>query len=196
MGRGFLIMLGVMLCASAAWWYWPRPAEPLRSVVSVPQKRLAPDGTFFLLDAVSIKTAFGIDGLSPGTAVHRTKQNGTHVTVTNGEHEFDVDQRQLTNDLDRVQAIRHQYNTVQTSVNNDILRRQNEHARQQQLEAKASDEEEARLQQLQKQRAVTAPNTLERGPYHQTDAHHYEYDWSGRRYWIDSSGHRHYAAPE
>ena len=171
------------------------PTPPVHNVVSTLRKRLAPDGTLFLLSPVSIKTSFGIDGLSPGTTLRRLKQDGDRVTVTNGEHEFDVLKGQVTNDLDRAEAARRQYNALQTATQAEILRRQNEHARQQEQEAKALDAEEARLQKLQEQQAIAAPNILNKGAYHQTDARHYEYDWFGRRYWIDSLGHRHYAAP-
>jgi hypothetical protein len=33
---------------------------------------------------------------------------------------------------------------------------------------------------------------LNKGAYNKTDAMHYEYDWYGRRFWLDSLGHRHY----
>jgi hypothetical protein len=124
------------------------------------------------------------------------KQTGARLTVTDGEHEFEVEQNQVTNDLDRADAVRRVYNAAQTATTRDILNQQNEYAKQREVEAKLLADEDARIEQLRKQRAVPlGTSTLNKGAYNKTDAMHYEYDWYGRRYWLDSFGHRHYAPP-
>ena len=55
-----LIVLTVVLCASATWWYWPRKEPPAKTLsIPGPRHRLAPDGTLFLVRALSVKKPYG-----------------------------------------------------------------------------------------------------------------------------------------
>lgn len=63
-------------------------------------RRLAPDGTFFMTEYVSIQTSDGVDGVKPGSRVTLVKDLGRTLKVTDGRLTFEVQRRQLTNDLD------------------------------------------------------------------------------------------------
>ena len=196
----FSIVLAMLLCASATWWYWPRKEPPAKTLsIPGPRHRLAPDGTLFLVQGLSVKKPFGIDGLEPGTTVHLVKQTGSHLRVTDGEHQFDVEQTQVTNDLDRADAVRRAYIATQTATNREILSQQKEYAKEKEkeMEEKLLADENARIEQQRKTQAAAVGSTssLNRGAYHKTDAMHYDYDRYGQRYWLDSLGHRHYAPP-
>jgi hypothetical protein len=79
----------------------PRAARPTptRSILAK-QPRLAPEGTYFLLQRVSLKTESGIIGFAPGTKVTMVNQADSMSTVSDGEVQFTVASSQLTNDVD------------------------------------------------------------------------------------------------
>jgi hypothetical protein len=95
-----------------------QPPAPSTVVESTPPppKRLAPAGVYYLLERVSITTDGGIAGLPPGTGVKLLSQNGTELKVTDGSHEFTVNQPQVTNDLDVALAAVHQDQQNQNSL--------------------------------------------------------------------------------
>ena len=73
----------------------PTPARP-----STPQRRLAPEGTYFLLGRASLRIDSGVIGFAPGTKVTLLDQGDSTSTVTDGWYQFTVPSSQLTNDLD------------------------------------------------------------------------------------------------
>jgi len=83
----------------------PTPAKvqvakptPARSVATR-QPRLAPEGTYFLLQRVSLKIDSGVVGFAPGTKVTMVQQGPQLSTVSDGQYQFGVVSSQLTNDL-------------------------------------------------------------------------------------------------
>src|SRR5438270_1501521 len=72
---------------------------PARSVVTK-QPRLAPEGTYFLLQRASLKTDSGVIGFAPGTKVTMIDKGDPMSTVSDGQYQFTVPSPQLTNDLD------------------------------------------------------------------------------------------------
>lgn len=64
-----------------------------------PSKNLAPPGTFYVIQRVSITTDSGITGIAPGTRVTMVSP-GPPMRVTDGQNQFDVQPEQVTNDLD------------------------------------------------------------------------------------------------
>jgi hypothetical protein len=70
----------------------PPPTEP----------HLARQGTFFVLEYVSVPAAHGVIGFEPGREVHfvRADHDKGLLVVTDGEHEVEMKPSQLTNDLD------------------------------------------------------------------------------------------------
>ncbi len=73
----------------------PTPARPV-----TPQPRLAPEGTYFLLERASLRIDSGVIGFAPGTKVTLLDQGNSASTVTDGQYQFAVPPSQLTNDLD------------------------------------------------------------------------------------------------
>ena len=73
----------------------PTPARP-----STPQRRLAPEGIYFLLGRASLRIDSGVIGFAPGTKVTLLDQGDSTSTVTDGRYQFTVPSSQLTNDLD------------------------------------------------------------------------------------------------
>jgi hypothetical protein len=67
-------------------------------------ERIAPDGTYFLLERVSVKSESGISSLSPGTRVEKIGETALAVRVKSGEYEFEVAPEKLTNSLDTADA--------------------------------------------------------------------------------------------
>lgn len=72
---------------------------PMRAVVTR-QPRLAPEGTYFLLQRVSLKIESGVVGFAPGTKLALVESNHSMSTVTDGTYRFEVPFSLLTNDLD------------------------------------------------------------------------------------------------
>jgi hypothetical protein len=72
----------------------PTPVRP------VAQPRLAPEGTFFLLQRASLPIDSGVIGFAPGTKITLVEETNSVSTVTDGEYQFKVPSSQLTNDLD------------------------------------------------------------------------------------------------
>src|SRR5260370_36243807 len=72
----------------------PTPARPI-----TPQRRLAPEGTYFLLERASLRIDSGVIGFAPGTKVTLLEQGDSANTVTDGQYQFTVPLSQLTNHL-------------------------------------------------------------------------------------------------
>jgi hypothetical protein len=71
--------------------------EPKAVVAATPApKRLAPDGTFFLLVKKSVETSDGIIGLAPGTKI-RQQADGRYAA---DGHYLELKTSEITNDLD------------------------------------------------------------------------------------------------
>src|SRR5438093_13757191 len=73
----------------------PTPARPV-----TPQRRVAPEGTYFLLGRASLRIDSGVIGFAPGTKVTLLDQGDSASTVTDGQYQFTVPSSQLTNHLD------------------------------------------------------------------------------------------------
>ena len=75
-------------------------AKPTPARRVTPQPRLAPEGTYFLLERASLRIDSGVIGFAPGTKVTLLDQGNSASTVTDGQYQFAVPPSQLTNDLD------------------------------------------------------------------------------------------------
>lgn len=74
-----------------------------------PERRLAPPGTFFLMHYVSAMTPTGVVGLLPGQElkiVSGKKAAPGNRLVTDGHREFEVEARNLTDDIDVADNLR------------------------------------------------------------------------------------------
>jgi len=76
------------------------PATPAQRV----PHRLAPAGTYYLLQHISVSTDSGVVGFPSGTQVNRIGESGETMMVKAGEQQFVVQKSMLTNDLDMASA--------------------------------------------------------------------------------------------
>jgi type IV secretory pathway VirB10-like protein len=75
-------------------------AKPTPAPAVAAQRRLAPEGTYFLLERASLRIDSGVIGFAPGTKVTLLDQGDSATTVTDGQYQLTVPSSQLTNDLD------------------------------------------------------------------------------------------------
>ena len=116
--------------------YAPASTPVPKPVPTAPPRRLAPDGTFFVTQYVSVRTPNGVAGFEPGrqvkfVGVDEAKQL---LIVTDGEYQAELGPMQLTNDLDLA-----------------VLAQRRDQASQQQLVAllEKDRQEDARLREQQ-----------------------------------------------
>ena len=117
-----------------------------------PVRHLAPEGTYFLLQFVSITTPFGVVGLPPGTKITALARDDTSFKVSDADdHPFLVTQSQITNDLDLAAAAARRDAAVQWRIQNQIA-----------TEVRKYDEEQAKRwaeeQNAAKQRTPPKPS--------------------------------------
>jgi hypothetical protein len=69
-------------------------------------RHFAPDGTFYVLQRLSVTTDDGILGVPAGAKVSLVEDKGTSKLVTDGKNKFEVDPSQVTNDLDVIEQMK------------------------------------------------------------------------------------------
>jgi hypothetical protein len=116
----------------------PTPARPV-----TPQRRVAPEGTYFLLERASLRTDSGVIGFAPGTKVTLVDQGDSASTVTDGQYQFTVPSSQLTNDLDLAASIAKSDYTAQAQLSELTDKWAQEYAQQQREAFIASEKEKA-----------------------------------------------------
>ena len=114
---------------------------PARAVAQQP--RLAPEGTFFLLQRASLPIDSGVIGFAPGTKVTLVEEADAVSTVTDGEYEFKVPSFQLTNDLDLAASVANADYTKQAQIAELTARRAQEYSQRQRDAFIASEKEKA-----------------------------------------------------
>jgi hypothetical protein len=126
----------------------PTPAKrvvarptPARSVAQ--QQRLAPEGTFFLLQRTSLPINSGVIGFAPGTKVTLVEQADSVSTVTDGEYQFKVPSSQLTNDLDIAESVAKADYTAQAQIAELAAKWAQQYSQQQRDAFIASEREKA-----------------------------------------------------
>jgi hypothetical protein len=116
----------------------PTPTRPV-----TPQRRLAPEGTYFLLERASLRIESGVIGFAPGTKVTLVDQGDSASTVTDGQYQFTVPSSQLTNDLDLAASIAKSDYTAQAQLSELTAKWAQEYAQQQREAYIASEKEKA-----------------------------------------------------
>ena len=112
---------------------------PGRAVAREP--RLAPEGTFFLLQRTSLPIDSGVIGFAPGTKVTLVEQTDSVSTVTDGEYQFKVPSSQLTNDLDLAASVASADYAAQAQIAELTAKRAQEYSQQQRDAFIASEKE-------------------------------------------------------
>ena len=129
----------------------PTPARPV-----APQPRLAPEGTYFLLERASLKIDSGVVGFAPGTKVALLDHGDSASTVTDGQYQFTVPSSQLTNDLDIAASVAKSDYAAQAQLA-DLTAKWTREYNQQQRDAFIASEKE-------KEQKKTRPGTARRTP--------------------------------
>jgi hypothetical protein len=117
-----------------------KPTPP-RAVAREP--RLAPEGTFFLLQRASLPIDSGVIGFAPGTKVTLVEQADSVSTVTDGEYQFKVPSSQLTNDLDLAASVATADYAAQAQIAELVAKSAQEYSQQQRDAFIASEKEKA-----------------------------------------------------
>jgi hypothetical protein len=123
----------------------PTPARPVAQ-----QQRLAPEGTFFLLQRASLPIDSGVIGFAPGTKVTLVEQADSVSTVTDGEYQFKVPSSQLTNDMDLAASVAKADYTTQAQIAESTAKRAQEYSQQQRDAFIASEKEKAQKKTAKK----------------------------------------------
>ncbi len=116
----------------------PTPGRPV-----MPERRLAPEGTYFLVERASLTTDSGVIGFAPGTKVTLLDQVDSANTVTDGRYQFHVPASQLTNDLDIAASIAKSDYTAQAQLAELTAKDADEYALQQRDALVGSEKEKA-----------------------------------------------------
>src|SRR6266581_1118905 len=129
----------------------PTPARPV-----TPQRRLAPEGTYFLVERASLRIDSGVIGFAPGTKVALLDQGDSASTVTDGQFQFTVPSSQLTNDLDIAASVAKSDYAEQVRITELTAKWAREYNQQQRDAFIASEKE--------KEQKKTRPGTARRTP--------------------------------
>jgi hypothetical protein len=132
-----------------------KPTPP-RAVAREP--RLAPEGTFFLLQRASLPIDSGVIGFAPGTKVTLVEQADSVSTVTDGEYQFKVPSSQLTNDLDLAASVATADYTAQAQIAELVAKSAQEYSQQQRDAFIASEKEKAQKKTGKKTPRRASPN--------------------------------------
>ena len=93
-------------------WLPQKPPEAAAVETPAPPRarRLAPEGTFYMVEYVSTRTAHGVTGFVPGQEVRFVSADQAKGTllVTDGKNQIAANPMQLTNDLDVADLARRQ----------------------------------------------------------------------------------------
>ena len=73
---------------------------PVAENVPPGEKQVAPPGTFYMIERVSVETPTGIIAMVPGDQVKLLQRKGGTLKLTNGSVDFEVKESQVTSDLE------------------------------------------------------------------------------------------------
>src|SRR4030095_8905521 len=117
-----------------------KPTPAARSIFAR-EPRLAPEGTYFLLQRVSLQIDSGIVGFAPGTKVTLVEKGDPLCTVSDGHYQFAITCPQLTNDRDIAESATKSDHAAQAQIAGVIDQWVRQY-QQQQREAIAATEKE------------------------------------------------------
>ncbi len=117
--KEFFTFLVLLILIAAAYfqrdkWLTPPPPQIVyvtpKPTPTPPLRHLAPEGTFYLVEYLSVPVPHGVVGFVPGQMVHFVSADEAKGTllVTDGTHQAEVGPMQITNDLDIAAIARRQ----------------------------------------------------------------------------------------
>lgn len=204
-------LLGIVIGAalsSLIWWTLMPPRQPMRPIAPlpsqrpsqkplvlrpIPMKRLAAEGTFFLLERATLTNNAGVIGFRPGTKVTFLSRHNELAKVTDGQFTFDVRLSQLTNDLDLAESLAAADYKTQLDIAQSLQAQIKAHEQEAKDEAEQSAKKQAEIAARRPYPGATPlrDNPLNRGAYDATTSH-IHVDRNGNTYWIDVFGRPHY----
>lgn len=156
-----------------------------------PHPHIAPEGTYFLLETISVTTDSSIVGISAGTKVTFVSATPKGMMVTDGTTQFEVNASQVTNDMDAAKQALKADAAAQARLAGFIQQQQTLAAQQRLAQASATPSSSSTPTPAIVATPAPALNSLESGAYNSTKDKVYT-DPSGRHYWVDALGRRHY----
>ena len=132
------------------------PAHPITA-----ERRLAPEGTYFLVERASLPIESGVIGFAPGTKVTLVDQSDSVSTVTDGQYQFRVQASQLTNDLDIAASVAKSDYTAQARIA-ELIGKSIQEYDQQQRNALVGSEKEKAQKKTRPRAAPRAPTPVGR----------------------------------
>jgi hypothetical protein len=159
--------------APAPIWQAPPGATPMPASVAAPARvaiasptpyrNLAPEGTYFLIERISVMTDSGVVGVPPGTIV-KLVSAGPAMRVSDGKNEFEVRSTQLTNDYDVALLAANADRNAQSSAG-ALSAREAKEFNQQQMDAQAAwDEKQRALGSVYPEPLPMTTGELNQGP--------------------------------
>jgi hypothetical protein len=138
-----------------------KPTPAARSILTR-APRLAPEGTYFLLQRVSLQIDSGIVGFAPGTKVTLVEKGDPLCTVSDGHYQFALTCPQLTNDLDIAENAGKSDYAAQAQIAGVIDQWVRQYQQQQRDAIAAAEKEKAQKKTGQKTPARTSPSPAQR----------------------------------
>jgi hypothetical protein len=138
-----------------------KPTPAARSILTR-GPRLAPEGTYFLLQRVSLQIDSGIIGFAPGTKVTLVEKGDPLCTVSDGHYQFAITCPQLTNDLDIAENAAKSDYAAQAQIAGVIDQWVRQYQQQQRDAIAAAEKEKAQKKAGQKTPARTSPSPAQR----------------------------------
>jgi hypothetical protein len=137
-------------------------ATPAARSILTRAPRLAPEGTYFLLQRVSLQIDSGIVGFAPGTKVTLVEKGDQLCTVSDGHYQFAITCPQLTNDLDIAENAAKSDYAAQAQIAGVIDQWVRQYQQQQREAIAAAEKEKAQKKAGQKTPARTSPSPAQR----------------------------------
>lgn len=168
--RCILVIIGLSVCPSI----FAQKTEP----PPIEKHRLAPEGVFFLVERVSVKTDSGVMGFAPGPRVKLVEDKGEKFLVSDGETKFEVVVEKLTNDIDLGALAARQDAASQSAIRQDLQDRLNAYRQSKEKERPVFEQQQREVQQRQARAAAAAANAanpLDKGAYHEKENRHWHH---------------------
>jgi hypothetical protein len=134
------------------------------------QHRLAPEGTFYLMERVVVKSDSGVTGFAPGTRVKLIEDRGEKLFVTNDDNiRFEAPSDKVTNDLDLAALAARQDAQSQQALAQDMKERMDAYREGKEKEIPLYDQQqrEVEARRVAAANAAKGNNPLDREAYHE-----------------------------
>ncbi len=127
-------------------------------------RHLAPHGTLYLLEYVSVKTDKGVEGFEPGQEVHVVAADrATHtLVVSDGRAQVEVSPSKLTNDMDIAAMVRQKDQTNQARIAAYVQTEQEAYNKFEKEAAEATAKDVERADKQQAASSTIVDNTVTR----------------------------------